>query len=308
MFDPAIISFDPSRFFTLPPLTAQSTVALSHSLYECAPKARPQPVEAALGQLEVDTTELESGIDNRRRGGSSLMLSAEANLDGAGDGAWLDLRDRLRCAMIYARPGFVTLAADVDAKVDYAARVDRAARAGVLMKRLFGRDGLSFLRYKYTDQVVAMASLLRIITEDGLAAEIDAVLGEGTVALLQDLQWRYEAMVNNRTARERLDADDLKARMMRVRQAIQIYAITVMGTINPADPKTIAAVEDALRPIIHFRAQGLRGRSGGGDGGGDGGEMEEGFEAGEELGEPGEGAPVEVSDGLADEDEAGAGD
>lgn len=293
MSDPALISFDPARFFTLPPLTAQATVALSHSLDECAPKVRPEPVEAALGRLEVSTAELELGIDNRRRGGSSLMLSAEANLDGAGDGGWVDCRDRLRCAMIYGRPGFVTLAAEVDAKVDYAARVDRAARAGVLMERLFGRDGLTFLRYKYTDQVVATASLLRIITEDGLAAELNAVTGEDTVGLLQDLQWRYEAMVNNRTARERLDADDLKARMMRVRQAIQIYAITVMGTVNPADPKTIAAVEDALRPIIHFREQGLRGRSVGGDGG----EIEEG----DGLGEAGEGEPVEVVNELGDE-------
>jgi hypothetical protein len=197
----------------------------------------------------------------RRREGVAGIVADEAGLDGAGDGAWVDLRDRLQARTIYARPGFVKLAADPTSKVDYAALVDRAARASALSKRLFGAEGLGFLRNRYSAQVTATANILQIIEEDGLADEINDVVGDDLLEVLQDLQVRYQAMVNARAAREQGNSQDLKLLSGALRQAIGLYTMAVLGMIDREKPATLTLVEASLRPILNYRAESKSGRS-----------------------------------------------
>lgn len=259
--DVTLTTFDAVPYLTVPLLNARSLVSLSLALEALIPVDRGDPVEHAAGQLGREREALEQVLDSRTRAVPEQVLAGETELDIAVDGAWVYTRDGLRQRQIYARPGFQTLA-DAQAEspvVDYAARVDAAERAATLYERLFGSEGLSFLRTKYPEQGAAMASLLRIIEEDGLAQELDALVGVGTVAMLNDLQARYEAMIEARAARERGVGYGLKQQSARLRQAISLYALSLCGTVDAKHPETVAQIEDALRPILNFRAELRRG-------------------------------------------------
>ena len=262
----AFDTFEPTTYLALPILTARGLHSLGNALSAAAPKLRPPPVESALESVVEHCDELNEALVGRRREGVAELLTDEADLDGAGDGGWVDFRDRLRARTIYARPGFVKLAADPNSKVDYGALVERATRAAALSKRLFDAEGLSFLRTRYSVQVTATANILQIIEEDGLTDEINDVIGDDVLEVLQDLQGRYQTMVNARAARERGNSQDLKQLSVQVRQAIELYAIAVLGMIDRKKPETLGIVEDSLRPILNYRAEVRSGRSPGSDG------------------------------------------
>lgn len=265
MTDVTLTTFDAVPYLSVPLLNARSLISLSLALEALMPADRSDPVEHAAKQQAREREALEQVLDSRTRAVPEQILAGETELDIAVDGAWVYTRDGLRQRQIYARPGFKTLAAaqGEGAVIDYAAQVDAAERAAALYKRLFGAEGLSFLRTRYPEQGAATASLLRIIEEDGLAQELDALVGPGTVAMLKDLQVRYEAMVEARAARERGGGDGLKQQSARLRQAISLYALSLCGTVDAKHPETVAQVADALRPILNSRAEQRRPGSGG---------------------------------------------
>lgn len=260
MHSKALFTVDLALYLNIPYMSARATLSLGNALRDNAPPAdlRPEQVEHALEDMLEMMGLLETAFDGRLRGASSEVLAEEGELDGADDTGWVDLRDRLRTRARYDHPGFHRLAADASAKVDYGALVSRAKRAKILLVKLFAGEGLAVLRRSYAEQSVSTASILRVIEEDGLDKEIAEVLGDAQVVpVLRDLQERYEEMVAVRSARE--DAsEDIKALRARLRGAMQLYAVTVLGMINPKQPETVAIVEQSLRPMINFRDRFVR--------------------------------------------------
>ena len=233
--------FDPSLYNNAPQITLSTGITLARSLVKLAPKNAGPLVKKAVKKLSAAADSAQDKLADRQRELGAVSEEDARGIDNEADGSWGALRDRLSA--------YATLPDD---------RFPRAARAASLLTTLFGDGGLTFLQSKYDAQLAVMDTLLKRIDADGLAKEIDELAGPEFLSQIRHVHPRYEAMVHGRLRRESGSGQNLLEEVRALRQAILYYASMVSGTVDEDDPRTAAAAEEALRPIVTFRAQNTR--------------------------------------------------
>jgi hypothetical protein len=189
----------------------------------------------------------------------------ETMLDGAADSLWSALRNRLDTWGVFEHPGLAGVLQAHGRRsataVALAQARKKAERARDLSGRLFGTDGLAFIRLPYPAQAESMASILRLIDEDGLTSSLDELAGPELMVALVTCQAQYEAMVAARMSRNGRKSGDLKGFLGKLQRAIARYTNAVLTLLDEDEPESLDLVLAALQPVELLRAQVSRGTS-----------------------------------------------
>lgn len=251
-------TFDPTPYQRAPLLTILNLLALGRALLEVVPEEAPEGVQRAARTLEAVLDEGDEAVDTRHQE-SVPVDPGDVELDGVADGLWAMLRNGLRAKATLPTVGLARLAEGKGPRSaigkQVAAATDQAARARALSTRIFGADGLAFTQKQFPEQSQIMASMLRVIDKQGLAAEIDALVGPEILALLRACQPLYASMVDARLARDRRKTSDLGRMRAKIMRAITRYTTAVLGMLDEAQPASLPAVIAALRPVEQIRSQ-----------------------------------------------------
>lgn len=242
-------SFDPTEYTRAPKVSFASAITLGRALVGACPKSMPAGVKKACQRLQQRCEAAEAAWANRNREEGAPVDEQSRAVDGPTDRAWVAMRDR---AVAYSM-----------LPVE---QYPKAARAGELVRTLFGDGNLEFLRGTYTDQLAAMAAILRRIDEDGLAKDLDAVCGGEFLAHCRAMQPKYEAMVKGYLGRDPGMTDNLREHRRGVQAAIVTYATRVCATVDEEDPESAETARLALLAIVNSRSNAAR-RGGSSNGG-----------------------------------------
>lgn len=280
-------SFDYSMYQRLPPMTLEHALALGSALLERVPDDAPLHVRRTAERLEGIVSDGREALTIRLREGAPAYTADEVAVDTATDALWATLRSRLEAWLVFEQPAFDTSMStsrrDRAAKAIIEARRN-AVRARRLLDRIYGPRGLTFVQISYFEQCEAMAALLRLIEEDGLTPDLTELAGETWWTALHHVQVRYEAMVQKRMGRNRVNSEDLTQVRLRLHRCILRYTAAVLTMLDEEEPTSLGVVMAALRPFTIVRKRRKRTRP------------EEGYDdgtvaQGDELG-----APVEVDE------------
>lgn len=232
------VSFDPSEYVRPPVLNIASAISLGQTLVKRCPADAPAAVKKAQKALaEAAQAALAAWTERQRSAAAAPALTAEQRrqLDITTDQGWGALRQNLESHALLP-----------------AGRSKKSARAQQLLQKLFP-EGLSFLTWRYAEQLAAMTALLKRIDEDGLAKEIDAVAGSEFLANIRQNQADYRAMIQSQAA---VATDvSLGDAVRAVGEAVVDYAIAVCATVERRNLESIRWAKDLLQPIDQLREQ-----------------------------------------------------
>lgn len=252
-------SFDPTPYQRAPRGNLRSIVSLSTALAEHAPRDVADTVDRSVAGLEEVIAEAEEGLTVRQRETAPVDFSHELEVDGGADALWGALRSGLEAKAAFGHAGIArVLAAQAPRSpvaVALRAAQAQAKQAKALLGTLFGEGGLAFTQRAYPEQVVSMATILRLIDEDGLAEQIDALVGPALLVALRATQPEYQAMVDARLTRDRRSSTDLNRLRQKLTRAIGRHCNAVLALLDEKDPDSLPLVLEALRPVEVFRAQ-----------------------------------------------------
>lgn len=251
-------TFDPTPYQRAPRLNILKSLALGRALLQAIPEDPPETVSRTATDLETILDEADAAVDKRRQESVPIDLGADVAFDGCADGLWAVLRNRLDALSGFEHEGLARVAEGHGKRsavvLAVAAAKDKAARARRLSTKLFGVDGLAFTKTQFPEQAQAMASILRVIDKDDLAAEIDELTGPETLILLRACQPHYESMVEARLTRDGRKSDDLGKVRGKVMRAVARYTNAVLTMLDERKPETLEIVLAALRPLELLRA------------------------------------------------------
>jgi hypothetical protein len=258
-------SFDPSLYQRMGRLDILEVLALCRALLELRPKGMSAQLDRIADKLALLVAEGEAMLTARRRESVPTDHSFELWLDALADSLWSLLRNRLdgwgafeRRAMAsllqaHAKRSAIAIALSLACK--------KAERARALSTRLFGAEGLAFIRLPYPAQARSMASLLRLIEEDRLASDIDELAGPEVMIALVACQGQYEAMVKDRMSRAERRSAHFGILGGKLRRLLARYVNAVLTLLDEDDPESLDVVVTALQPIEVLRTQLGRGVS-----------------------------------------------
>lgn len=237
MANPPSVSFDPSPYVRSPVLNIASGVALAQSLLAVSPGPFAAPLKKSRARLKATLeAALEGWADKQRLDATLPRLSLEEKrtLDQLADRGWGALRLRLEA--------YALLPPDIA----------KAKKARHLLETLFPQ-GTEFLKWRFAEQFAAMDVLLKRITDEGHAADVNEVCGADFLTFLKDVHPAYRDMVQKRPAVS-VDADvNLTAHVRALSEAVADYAIKVCAQVEQDDPATWAQVKTLLAPIDDLR-------------------------------------------------------
>lgn len=168
-----------------------------------------------------------------------------------------EVRTRLESYDLYKHEGAQKLTdADREA-LDFATQVERSRTAATIHARLFG-EGMDFLRGRYPQQATQMAARLDWLARKQLDDDFAELITPEWADLLKICQARYEAMISERSTRDRKSAADLRDLRNRLRMQIYAYCGAIGSMLDPDAAESAKLVETALRPILSYRAQNRR--------------------------------------------------
>jgi hypothetical protein len=177
----------------------------------------------------------------------------EVEFDYAVDGLWIFLRRELEGKEAYAHAGLDALPPALAEQANLAKLRDEAKRAWRLWNRLFAAEGTLFTKSNFIVQAESMAALLRMLDQEGLREELEAVVGPGLPRLIEVCQSHYESMVADRLTRERGFGQNLNEIRGDLRWALVAYINAVHSLYKRSAPETGKLVLDALRAVITVR-------------------------------------------------------
>jgi hypothetical protein len=224
--------FDPTPYVRPPQCDVASGFALGVALLSAVPKGAPENVRKAAKKLRTATVDLRQAWSSSGRSAPMDKRPADIRVDKA----WGALYSRL----------------DAYASLP-AGEHKRAKRAAELLDVIYP-DGLQFLTLPYNAEWAEGEKRLKLIEEDELAEDIDALAGPEFLAEVRKAHRIYgEAIGVTRPAAEAKRAnlvDPLRA----LGRAITQYALQVIAMVDDEKPESIALVKRALRPIDDHRA------------------------------------------------------
>jgi hypothetical protein len=251
--------FDPTPYQRIPLVNLASMVVLARALLDARPALtgdaaawldkRVDRITALIAVIEAELTRRRRNLDTHARYGPPVEF------DGGTDSLWVVLRDRLASFEAYLHPGFDMLIDNpyTPLGASLAEARPRAARARVLSTRLFGRDGLSFLRGSFRDQCETTGAILRMIEADGLIPELAELVGGDLITQLFLLQEQYELMVVDQLKTKPEIGENLRELRLRLARALTRYTTSVLDLLDEDEPESLTRVTTALRPMIRIR-------------------------------------------------------
>jgi hypothetical protein len=258
-------NFEPSLYQRMGRLDVLEALALGRALVELRPEDQSPQLDRIADKLERLVSEGEAMLTIRRRESVPMDHSADLSLDALADSLWGTLRNRLDAWGVFEHSGWASVRPPHGRRsataVTLAQARKKAAQARELSSRLFGAEGLAFVRLPYPAQARSMASILRLIDEDGLAPAIDALAGAELRLALVACQQQYEAMVKSRLSRTDRRTVHFGVLGGRLRRLLARYVNAVLTLLDEDEPDTLGMVLAALRPIEVLRSQASRGSS-----------------------------------------------
>lgn len=228
--------FDPIPYAHAPTITVSTGITLAGALVDACPQDAPANVKKAAKHLASVADLARSDLAARNRELGTFPDEDSRVLDNEADRCWGGLR---LCVQ-----GKAMLRSDLYPTAKLAAGIEA---------KLFAQ-GTEFLKAEYASQSSSMAVLLRMIDDDKMEKDINAVVGPEFLTAIRDVQPRYEAMVKERLRRDHASGQNLTERVRSIQNAIVNYASKVVGSVEHDEPKTVAAARLALLPIVNFRA------------------------------------------------------
>lgn len=285
-------NFDPAPYQRVPIVNLASMIVLARALADGTPLDAPAPVHKRADKLHEGLGMAESELTARRREVGAAIYGIPILLDGAMDGLWTYCYRTLDLPQIYLHAGFDPFIAKPDTALGVALAKDRerAERAARMQQRLFGDDGLGFLRATFREQCETTGAIVRLIKEDGLTEELNELVGASLVNQLFEMQEQYEAMVIDQLKAPPPSLQQLSTLRRRLKRLIEQYNNAVLDMIDEDEPKSLAIVVQALRPMVTLRELlAARTKSSGGDAGEGEAESDVEGEPIQDVGEVGEG-------------------
>lgn len=256
-------NFDPTVYQRMGRLDAIEALALGRALMELCPKDASPQIDRIADKLDQLVSDGEAMLTTRRRESAPTDHSLEVVLDPLADSLWSTLRTRLDGWSVFEHRGMASVLQAHGKRsataVALARARKRAERARELSTRLFGAEGLAFIRLPYPAQARSMASILRLIEEDGLAPDIDELAGPEIMVALVACQAQYEEMVKTRMSRVDRKSGHFGLLAGKLRRLLARYVNAVLTLLDEDDPESLDLVLAALQPIEFHRAQLSRG-------------------------------------------------
>lgn len=258
-------TFDPSYYQRTGRLDALEALALGRALMDTRPIDASPQVDRIADKLEQLVSEGEDMLTTRRRESAPVDHSMETVIDPLADFLWGTLRTRLDGWSVFEHRGMASVLQAHGKRsataVALARARSKAERARALSGRLFGAEGLAFIRLPYPAQARSMASILRLIEEDGLTPLIDELAGPEIMIALVACQARYEEMVKAKMSRVDRRSGNFNVLVGKLRRALARYVSAVLTLLDEDEPETLDLVVAALQPIEFHRTQLSRGAS-----------------------------------------------
>jgi len=252
-------TFDPTPYQRSPRGNVRGILSLARALSELAPRDQTETVARTAEALDQVIGEVEEGLTVRRRESAPTDSSDDLTLDGCADTLWAVTRNGLEAKASFAHPGLALVLAQHGKRSAVAKAVkegqEQAARARALADKLFGREGLTFTQQPFPVQSESMGEILRLIDQDGLGPELDALLGPHVLVALRACQTQYETMVDGRMSRDDRKSTHLARLRGKLQRAISRYCSAVLTLLDESNPDTLPLVLATLRPIDVHRAQ-----------------------------------------------------
>lgn len=256
-------SFDPSFYQRMGRLDIIEALALCRALLELCPRGVSVQLDRIADKLSELVSEGEAMLTVRRRESVPSDHSFELWLDALADTLWSALRNRLDGWGVFEHRAMAGVIQEHAKRSAVAVALSRARkkaeRARALSTRLFGAEGLAFIRLPYPAQAQSMASILRLIDEDDLASDIDELAGPEIMVALVACQAQYEAMVKTRMSRADRRSAHFGVLGGKLRRLLARYVSAVLTLLDEDDPESLDVVVTALQPIEVLRAQLSRG-------------------------------------------------
>lgn len=221
----------PTRF------SAARGVILAARLIKAAPvPLNPRPREA-LQRVRVTAVDLQTVA-------TDTFFATQENLrplDGRVDGGYMALREGLSAlARLEGRP--------------------EAERAAVLLARVLP-SGARFITASYEEQFFRSKITLERIDQEGLAAEIDELLGEAYLEYIRSAHDDFgEAMGLGEGEVAPEVSGSIREAIAALADAIADYGRILVGEVDLDDPESVARFRAAVAPIDRYRES--RSRSG----------------------------------------------
>lgn len=245
-----MMMFDLSQYFPAPNLDTDSFVTLAEVMLLNVPSPAPALVEQAAACLRETVDQTRASLLDRFE--EQLGSRRLRDFDPFTDAVWDRVRATLAGHALYLHRGIAEFDEADRAAIDYERRVELAHKAAKAEARLFA-DGREFLRSPYPQQLTQMATRTTWLVKHADELELPVLIGEDLLELVRRCQVRYAALVHERSTQTGKSLVDLRELRGELRRQLYNYVGTVGGMASTGDPATVAAVEDALRPILIAR-------------------------------------------------------
>lgn len=217
---------DFSNHFLAPRFDGQSGVFLAKDILEHAPDDPSERLHRRLVTVR-ETGEGLRAIVKRRQAESSADLGVFNATFGS---AWLGVREAIEAK-----------ARIVGSEV--------GDRARLLLSRVFP-DGTRFLKLAGRREWAESDVLLERLDEEGLAAQIDALIGPEQLAFVRRAHEAYgEALGLGRDVESQAESTALRDAIDALASAISDYGRILVGEVEPDDEASVARFRRAVAPI-----------------------------------------------------------
>jgi hypothetical protein len=226
----------------MPPVSSSTAIAMANAVVAAVPEDAAADIKQAANKVAEDLRSLQgSWVDSARL--ATASSGSEAPIaDQELDCAWSAFRDLL--------DGLARLPGD---------RYPRAVRAAQLREKLFP-SGLGFLKLSFDDEWAHSDTLLKRIDADGMASQIDELIGTEPLGEVRRAHQRYGEVLGKTKGMPAADVD-ARGLLRKLTESIRLYALRVVASVDPERPETLASARKALEPLAAHREQSRRRRS-----------------------------------------------
>lgn len=228
---------DPLSYVRLPNLGIAGVISLAKILLHRVPQGPSPAIQNAASAIQLALVELET---KWTRQAVPISRTDVRPLARQLDAMWSSLRDQL-----------VTYSAWPEGHID-------RVRAMSIYEVLFAVDGLAFLKLPFTFEHAESERHLRLIYEQGLAEDLEALVGAHFLERLSATHQAYgDALGINKATAGPMPAVLVNDQRRALAGAIRRYALRLVLHADD-DPQQQDAVAFALAPIDEFRAAASR--------------------------------------------------
>jgi len=224
--------FDPTPYVRPPQCDVASGVALGVALLTAVPEGAPENVRKAAKKLRAATLDLQQAWSATGRAAPVEKRPADIRVDKA----WEALYSRL------------------DAYASLPSGEHKGAKRAAELLDVIYPDGLQFLTLPYNAEWAEGEKRLRLIEDDELSEDIDALAGPEFLAEVRKAHTIYGEAIGVTKPSGEGKRVNLVDPLRTLGRAITQYALQVIAMVDDERPESVEVVRRALRPIDDHRA------------------------------------------------------